>query len=179
MPIYRKHRVFSEKLTSIEDPIAVVQRGVITFVPSKGTSFLIPTQIANPVNLKLQAMSAVTAQALGASAKAQTWYSDLSLHYATNAASSGFGSIASTVLLAEIGKRLRLVGSKLHVALASMAVGYASNTPVLASDSLWRELPEFASGGKNFLVVNVPNSASSYFKAKKQSISYEVVGYEY
>ena len=180
MPIYRKHRVFSEKLTSIEDPIAVVQRGVITFVPSKGTTFLIPTQIENPVNLKLQAMGATTAQALGASVKAQTWWSNLSLHYATNAASSGFGSIASGVLISEIGKRIRLVGGKLYVATASMAVGHASNTGVRTTASTsWRELPEFASGAKKYLVVTVPNSASAYFIAKKQRISYEVIGYEY
>lgn len=179
MSIYKKHRVFSEKLTSIEDPIAVVQRGVMTFVPSKGKSFLIPTFVDNPVNLKIQAMSEVTSQALGASAKAQTWYCDLSLHYATNAASSGFGSIASTVLLSEVGKRIRLVNGKLYEALASMAVGYASNTPVAASGSLWKQLELFASNSKRYLVVNVPNSASTYFKAKKQAISYEVIGYEY
>lgn len=179
MPIYRKHRSLSEKTTSIEDPIEVVQRGVISFVPTKGTSFLIPTQIENPVMVKIQGRAATTAQALGASAKCQSWYCDLSLHYATNAASSGFGSIASNVLLSEVGKRLRLKGSKLYVAVASMAAGSASNAVVGASNSLWRELPEFASGAKKYLVVNVPNSASTYFKAKKTHISYEVVGYEY
>lgn len=179
MPIYKKHRGLSEKTTSIEDPIEVKQRGIISFVPSKGRTFLIPTHIGNPVNLKLQAMSDVTAQALGASAKCQTWYCDLSLHYATNAASSGFGSIASTVLLAEVSRRLRLKGSKLYEAVASMAAGSASNAVVGASNSLWRELPEYASGTKKFLVVTMPNSASTYFKAKKQTISFEVIGYEY
>lgn len=179
MPIYKKHRALSEKTTSIEDPIEIVQRGVISFVPSKGAAFLIPTQIQNPVLVRVMARGATTAQALGASAKCQSWYCDLSLHYATHAASSGFGSIASNVIAAEIGNRLRLKGSKLYVAVASMAAGSASNAVVGASGSLWRELPEFASGAKKYLVVNMPNSASTYFKAKKIRLSYEVVGYEY
>ena len=179
MPIYKKHRSLSEKTTSIEDPIEIVQRGVISFVPSKGRTFLIPTQIKNPVMVKLSAIGATTAQAFGASSKAETWRCDLSLHYATNAASSAFGSIASNVLLSEIGNRLRLKGSKLYVAVASMAANSASNAVVGASNSLWRELPEFASDEKKFLVVTMPNSASTYFKAKKQKLSFEVVGYEY
>ena len=179
MPIYKKQRSLSEKTTSIEEPIELVQRGVISFVPSKGTSFLIPTQIKNPVMVSIMARGATTAQALGASVKCQSWYCDLSLHYATNAASSGFGSIASNVLISEIGTRLRLKGSKLYVAVASMAAGSASNAVVGASNSLWRELPEFASGEKKYLVVNVLGSASTYFKVKKTKISFEVIGYEY
>ena len=179
MPIYKKHRVFSEKLTSIEDPIAVVQRGVISFVPSKGTSFLIPTFIDNPVNVKLQALSVSTANALHGSL-AQGWYCDLKLHYATNAASSGFGSIASNVLIEEIGRRIRMVGSKLYVATASMAAGSASNTGITSTASTsWRKLEEYGSNTQRYLVVNVPTSASVWFKTVKQKVAFEVIGYEY
>lgn len=177
MPIYKKHKVFSEKLTSIEDPIAVVQRGVISFAPSKGHAFLIPTQIANPVKLQITAMNADAAAALGASGA--LYYSDLALYHATNAASSGFGSIASIVNEAEVGKRIRLSDGKLYVALASMAAGYASDTVVQASTNYWREMEEFGSNAQKYLVVNMPNAASAHFKAKRQKIAYEVIGYEY
>jgi len=179
MPIYKKHKVFSEKLTSIEDPIAVVQRGVITYAPSKGHALLIPTQIANPVNLKLTAMSSQTAMTLTGSLS-EVWYCDLSLHYATHAASSAFGSLASIVTIDEIGKRLRLVDSKLYVATASMAEDSASDSGVddTASTS-WRQLEEFGSNAKKYLVVTTPNSASIAFKIFRQRLAYEVIGYEY
>lgn len=181
MPIYKKHKVFSEKLTSIEDPIAVVQRGVITYAPSKGRGLLIPTQITNPVKLTLFPMSAITAQAHhGGSAAGIVPYSDLTLHYATNAASSCFGSLASGVLIAEIGRRIRMVDSKLYVATASMAADSASNTGITATASTsWRQLEEFGSNSKKYLVATMPNAASAYFKVKKQTLSYEVIGYEY
>lgn len=179
MPIYKKHKVFSEKLTSIEDPIAVVQRGVISFVPSKGKSFLIPTFIDNPVNLKLQALSVSTANALHGSI-AQGWYCDLKLYHATNAASSGFGSLASNVLIEEIGRRIRLVNGKLYVATASMAAGSASNSGVTSTASTsWRKLTEWSSNAQRYLVVNTPNSASVWFKTVKQKLAFEVIGYEY
>jgi len=183
MPIYKKHRALSEKTTSIEDPIEVMQRGVITFAPSKGTAFLIPTQIQNVVHLNITAMNLDAARSLGGSAAAAKveplFYSDYKLYHATNAASSGFGSLASAVNEVEVGKRLRLVDSKLYVAIASMAADYASDTVVLASTAYWRQLEEFASNAQKYLVVNVPNGASAYFKLKRQKISYEVVGYEY
>lgn len=183
MPIYKKHRGLSEKTTSIEDPIEVKQRGIISFVPSKGRTFLIPTHIENPVMLKLEPLSLPSQKWMNGGSNASTvnhgYFTDLSLHYATNAASSAFGSIASNVLLAEVDRRLRLKGSKLYIANASMAAGSASNAVVGASDSLWRELPEYASGSKKFLVVTVQNGASAYFKAKKQTIAFEVIGYEY
>lgn len=181
MPIYKKHRTLSEKTTSVEDPIELIQRGVITFAPSKGRGLLIPTQITNPVMLNIIPMSAITAQAWhGGSAAGVVPYSDLTLHYATNAASSCFGSLASNVLIAEIGKRIRMVDSKLYVATASMAANSASNTGVTSTASTsWRQLEEFGSNAKKYLVVTIPNAASAYFKVKKQSIAYEVVGYEY
>jgi len=179
MPIYRKHRALSEKTTSIEDPIEVVQRGVITFVPSKGRTFFIPTQITNPVSLRIFPMHATSAQAfVDSSAGGMTWYSNLKLHYATNAASSGFGSIASNVLLEEVGKRIRLYNGKLHVATASCYATSAENTE-LSALTTWRKLEEFGSNAQKYLVVTMPNIASAYFVAKKQWINYEVVGYEY
>lgn len=177
MPIYRKHRGLSEKTTSIEDPIEVVQRGVISFVPTKGKSFYIPTQITNPVMVKLQARSVSTANALGGSI-AQGWYCDLSLHYATNAASSGFGSLASNVLLSEVGKRIRLYNGKLHVATASCYATSAESTE-LSALATWRALDEFGSNAQKYLIINTPNAASVWFKLVKQHLSFEVVGYEY
>ena len=181
MPIYKKHKVFSEKLTSVEDPIAVVQRGVITCVPTKGTALLIPTTIENPVKLTLNPMHATSAQAfVDSSAGGVCWYSNLKKYYATNAASSAFGSIASNVLEEEVGKRIRMVDSKLYVALASMAADSASDSGVDSTASTsWRKLDEFGSNSQSYLVVTMPNIASAYYIAKKTWLSYEVIGYEY
>ena len=186
MPIYRKHRSLSEKTTSIEDPIEVVQRGVIEFAPAAAAvSFLIPTQIENPVSLKLQAMNAQAAYLLGASnaagAKAGKWHSDLALYYATNAGSLAFGSCASTASF--VGRRLKMHSGKLYVNTATLAAGSCSTAgfvTALASGGRWRQLAEFGSNAKKYLVVTPGNGVVTAMVAgMKARISYEVIGYEY
>jgi len=186
MSIYKKHRVFSEKLTSIEDPIAIVQRGVVTFGATSGQAFLIPTQIANPVNLKITPMCANTAQALtgggGAASIARNWYSNLLLYHATNAASLAFGSCGSIASIVQIGNRIKMHDAKLYVTTASLGAGSCSTTgfvTALASGDRWRQLEEFGSNAQKYLVVNIPESASGYFGGKLQKLAYEVIGYEY
>lgn len=182
MPIYRKHRALSEKTTSIEDPIEVVQRGIISFVPSKACgAFLVPTQITNPVGLRITPMSSMTAQALNCGSVGGTHiWSDLTLYYATAAASSCFGSLASLVTPAEIGRRLRIYNGHLYVATASLAATSAENTELSTTASIyWRKLDEFGSNAKKYLKVVVPNTSSAYFIKKKQLLAFEVVGYEY
>jgi len=186
MPIYKKHKVFSEKLTSVEDPIAVVQRGVVEFAPAAAAvTFLIPTTIANPVNLKLQPMNAQATYLLGASNAADKmagqWYSDLTKHYATNSGSLAFGSCASTA--SYVGRRLKMHDAKLYVNTATLAAGSCSTTgfvTALASGGRWRQLEEFGSNTQNYLVVTPGNGVVTAMVAgMKARISYEVIGYEY
>jgi len=181
MPIYKKHRSLSEKTTSIEDPIEVVQRGVITFIPSKATgAFLLPTQITNPLKVTINPMDSLTAQAINSgSVGAAHWWTDLKLYHATNAASSCFGSIASIASLDEVGKRLRIADGKLYVAAASNSAIQAYDAVVEASTAHWRQLEEFGSNAQKYLLVHIPNTASAYFILKKMRLSYEVIGYEY
>lgn len=178
MPIYKKHKVFSEKLTSIEDPIAVVQRGVISFAPSAGRTFLIPTKIENVVALNITAGNDQSGTAL------RGYSFDFQKHYATAAGASnaiaGFGALASLSNLSEVGIRLRMSRAyKLYVANASMASTTIASNSMLASRSLFTELEGFNDGGKNYLLVTIDNSASASWKTKKQKIGYEVIGYEY
>jgi len=184
MSIYKKHKVFSEKLTSVEDPIAVVQRGSISFAPSKGTAFMIPTFIENVVGLTLIPRTAVTAAALAASNAAGkttiSWWSDLKKYYATNAASSGFGSLASLVAASEIGGRIRMVDSKLYIPTEATSAHMASNTGITdTASSAWRQLEEFGSNSQSYLVVNIGGGAGPLFAVKTQHLNFEVTGYEY
>ena len=186
MPIYKKHRTLSEKTTSIEDPIEVVQRGVIEFAPAaNAVSFLIPTQITNPVKLSITPMNAQATYVLGASnaagKKNGMWYSDLTLHYATNAGSLAFGSCASTA--SYVGRRLKMYDAKLYVNIATLAAGSCSTTgfvTALASGGRWRQLEEFGSNSQKYLVVTPGNGVVTAMVAgAKTRIAYEVVGYEY
>lgn len=176
--IENQRRTISEKATSVQDTPEVTQKGIITFVPVSGLVFGIPTTIEDPRFLDLMPMSAVTANALGAS-KAESWYCDLALYKASDV-SKAFGSIASTVLNSEVGRRVRINSTSLdmYVALASMAVGYASDTP-LASTAYWKPNHIYADNAQKFLKVTIANSASVSFKTKKQTLAYKVTGYNY
>lgn len=183
MPIYKKHRALSEKTTSVQDPIEVVQRGVISFVRSaNGGRFVIPTNITgNIVALNLTPLSRLTAKALSASSVLNGWYCDYTLHYATDGLKV-FGSVASTVTPAEIGYRLRMsTDYKLYVAMASMAATTAASNSRLASNSLFRQLVDFGTNQQRYLIVEAGALAGSAASTigKKLKLSYEVVGYEY
>ena len=175
--IERVNRTYTEKTTSIDQDIELSQKGIISFAPGSGRVIGIPTMIKDPRLLILQPMSAITSNALGASL-AQGWYCDLTLHYAS-AVSAAFASLASGVLLSEIGRRIRISSASLdlYVANASMASNSASNTVVIASDSLWKKVERYSGNAKRFLVVTIANSASVSFKTKKQTLAYEVRGY--
>lgn len=178
MAIDKVVRTFSEKATSVESPIEVTQKGIITFVPVSGRVFGIPTTIEDPRFLSLMAMSAITSNCLGAS-KAESWYCDLALYKASDV-SAAFGSIASNTLKSEVGRRIRIKSASLDlfVALASMAASYASKTR-LASTAYWKEDLRFANNAQKFLKVTIANSASVSFKTKKQTLAYEVKGYNF
>lgn len=175
--IEKRNRTYTEKTTSIEQDIEVTQKGIISFVPVSGRVFGIPTTIEDVRFLSLMPMSAVTANALGAS-QSEGWYCDLTLHYASGV-SAAFASIASTTLQAEVGRRVRVSATdlSLYVAAASLAVGGASNAVVIASSSAWKLDTRFASNAQRYLLVTTPNSASVSFKTKKQTLAYEVKGY--
>ena len=178
MAIENKYRVMTEKTTSIEDPIELSQKGIIQFVPSKGNKILIPCLIPNPMILNIMPMTQLTRKALsGASnASAGGWSCDLTLHHAT-AASSAFGSIASTVLEADKNDRIRLSPTGiLYQSKASMAANSCSNA-ALTNATNWKPLPQYGTNAKRYLVVDLHNSASLTFKAKKQKLAYEVRGY--
>ena len=185
MPIYKKHRTLSEKTTSIEDPIEIKQSGVIQFAPADSAAgFLIPTTVTNVVGLRINGLSAVTNYILGASGaaakKTAGWWSDLTLHYATHAASLAFGSMASAVAPTAVGKRLKMHNGKLYTALASLAEGSCSTTGFVTSlaSGNWRQLEEFGSNAQKYLVVTLGNGVT-LFASVRHDIAYEVIGYEY
>jgi hypothetical protein len=175
--IENRNRTYTEKTTSVEQDIEVTQKGIITFVPVSGKVFGIPTTIEDVRFLSLMPMSAVTAESFGGSL-AESWYCDLSLHYASGV-STAFASIASGTLLSEVGRRVRISATdlSLYLANASLAVGGASNAVVIASSSAWKLDTRFASNAKRYLMVTIGNSASVHFKTKKQTLAYEVKGY--
>ena len=179
MAVGKKLRTITEKTTSIEDPIELSQKGIIQFVPSKGNKILIPCLIPNPMILNLMPMTQLTRKALsgGSNASAGGWSCNLQLYHATNAASSAFGNIASNVLEADKNDRLRLGPTGiLYQSKASMAANSCSNA-ALTNATNWKALPEYGVNGKKYLVVDLHNSASALFKAKKQKLAYEVRGY--
>jgi hypothetical protein len=182
MGIEKRNRVYTEQSTSINQDIMKSQKGIISFVPGATTGLIIgiPTTIEDPRMLTLLPMSAVTAGALNANAagSGSPWYCDLTLHHAS-AVSRAFASVASTVLASEIGKRIRIsvTDLSLYIAQASLAVGGASNTVVIASESAWKLDPRFASNAKKYLRVYVNLYASALLHSKKQVLAYEVQGY--
>lgn len=175
--IENRNRTYTEKTTSIDQGIEVTQKGIISFVPVSGRVFGIPTTIEDVRFLSLMPMSAITANALGAS-QSEGWYCDLTLHYASGV-SAAFASIASAIAEAEVGRRIRISATdlSLYVGQAARASDSASNTAVIASTAVWKLDTRFASNAQRYLLVNVPNSASISFITKKQTLAYEVKGY--
>jgi hypothetical protein len=177
MAIEKVCRTITEKTTSVEQPIELTQKGIIQFVPKSGKVLGIPCLIPNPKVLTLIPMTLITAQSLSASGLGGGWYSDLSLHYAT-AVSNCFLDVASTVLEADKYDRIRMKSNyTLYQTLASMAATSASYATNFNQASLYKQLPEYGTNAKKYLVVNVANSASALFKVKKQKLAYEIRGY--
>lgn len=167
-------RTYTEKTTSIDQDIELSQKGVVTLVPKAGVVLGIPTTIKDVRSLTFTPMSSITASALSAAAG---WYCDLALYKASDVYNT-FASIASGILQAEIGKRLRMSSDyKLYVALASMAATSCASNSRLASGSVFRQLTQFGTNQQKYLKVVVRNAASGSYKAKKQSFAYEVRGY--
>lgn len=182
MGIGKVVRTISEKTTSVEDPIELTQKGIITFVPTSKRIIAIPTTIQNPVFVDLMPMSEITSNALGGS-KAEGWYCDLTLYKASDV-STAFGSIASNVLQSEVGRRVRMSGAvdafHIYIAAASQTSNYgASKHSRLASTAYWKKDERFGSNAQKFLKIVPANSASANFKAKKQTLAYVVTGYNY
>lgn len=180
--IEKAKRTITNKTTDIDEDIELSQKGIISFVPMASTGLIIgiPTTIKDPRMLTILPMNANTTGAMNANAagSGSPWYCDLTLHYAS-AISRAFGSIASTVLEAEVGRRVRISSTdlSLYVANCSLAAGGASNAVVIASESAWKLDPRFASNAKKYLLVTVTKYASALFHAKKQLLAYEVKGY--
>ena len=91
------------------------------------------------------------------------------------------GSCGSSASYA--GRRLKMYDSKLYINAATLAAGSCSTTgfvTALASGGRWRQLEEFGSNAKKYLVVTPGDGVVTAMVAgKKARISYEVVGYEY
>lgn len=175
--IRKVERTVTETGTTINQDVELSQKGHIQTVVLSGKIFAIPTTIPNPTNLSLLALNSDAAIALGASGGIAGVYSDLVLHFATGASLS-FASIASDVDDADIGLRIRMTNAyKLFVAKGTGGTASAASDSLIVEGDFWRELTEFGTNQKKYLLVNIANSASAGLKTVKCNFAYEVRGY--
>ena len=175
--IGKVERTIGEQHTSINQEIELSQKGQIQTVALSGKILSIPTNIPDPRILTLTAMNAYAGAALGASGKGGHWYSDLTLHYATGA-SLCFASIASSVVAADIGKRIRMNSSyKLFVANGLGSAASAASNSLIVDGAFWKELGAFGANQQKYILVTLASTASTAFIGNKCNFAYEVKGY--
>jgi len=177
--IGKVERTVTETGTTIDQKVELSQKGTIQVVSSLTSKLLaIPCNIPNPETLSLFPMTANAAIALNASTTEAIPYTDFVLHSGTGA-SLTFASIASGVLQADVGYRLRMdtASYSLFVAAASQAATTCASNSRLASNSLWHKVYGYASNAQKYLLVNIANSASDVYQAKKIKFKYEIRGY--
>jgi hypothetical protein len=174
--IEKVNRTYTEKTTSIDQEIELSQKGIMTFVPraATGNDIGIPCMISDPRLITLTPMTGLTASALLTTGG---YSCDLVLYKASDVYNT-FASIASGILLAEVGRRLRMSSDyKLYVAKASMAATSCASNTRLASGSVFRQLEQFGTNQKRYLKVVIDNAASGALQAQKQTLAYEIRGY--
>lgn len=173
--IEKSIRTYSEKTTSIDQLIEKSQKGIASErLKGAKKTLIIPTMLDNPKSIIITPLDVN-----GAALVSRGWFSDMVLYKAsnsnvsvvlnegTNAASNA--SLMSDVLVLESRKLYQSV-----VAVSSAQI--ASNSLVTASGALFRELTDYGTNQKRYLVVTT-RATDSAAASGQTRFAWEVRGY--
>ena len=167
----------SEKLTSVEHPIEVTQKGQIAVgLKDAGQAIPIPTNIKNPKLLAITALNHAARRGLNTN-----WYCDMVLKttasfasWAANATAASLASGGVEILVLNNGKGY--ISSRSTIASGT----WIASDSLVASDSYFNQIPWIASNDSKFLKVELFHgiaTAGSIEGWKYAKFNYEVIGY--
>lgn len=196
MGLDKRFRTYTEKTTSIEQPIEVVQYGrFVTRISSSGAgtlALILPTTVPNVKSLKLTPLTA-------SASRVKDYYCDLNLYTASHPLVSSALSRNRTTGTNNIGAsdidetvfsfdkqttNSKWLYESQKAAKATLLANYhpAGGSGAQASaGTYWKKNLTIASNGKNYLKVLIKNTASagaSKVMLRKCIFAYEVRGYE-
>ena len=181
MSIQKAYRTISEKLTSVEDPIEVTQKGKVSF-KSISAYLPVPTTIQNVWSVKLLPMNASAAlvlhggSAAGISPKKSGWHCDL-VKYKANDVSTVLKFTQAANFASAPVETIALNGAVLYQFLREVGTAATATGAVgAASASIVKKVAGFSSNANalNFLKVTLRGVS---FAATNCKVAYEVKGY--
>lgn len=183
MSIEKKYRVITEKTTSVEDPIELVQKGTVKakrIAARAAVVLAIPTSIENPKTLTIVPLNIPTGKAI------QRYHCDMIRYSATNASIAKLlDPSATTAVVASFGSAdtnadlMITYDGKLYIVGAN---GCASSviktlTGIKTSTAISKVPFITATNSKGILKVVFPTATAASLNTTFFSYSYEVRGY--
>lgn len=189
--IDKRFRTYTEKTTSVEQPIEVVQYGVIqqyspAYASAAIESVVVPTTVPNVKSVTITPLNASAARWMtkkGVYFEKNMYTALLKKKYASNlyvsrTLKSATGAGPGRVVL--VGRNLNVFASNLAASTSAQALAYVRTGSKQAegvSLGLAYHLNEFGSNQQNYLLGFVVSAASGAL-AKFYDFAYEVRGYE-
>lgn len=178
--IQKAVRTISEKLTSIEDPIELTQKGKIA-VKGATTFLAIPTTIENVFGVNIIPMNASGALAInggsasGISPKKSGWYCDMVKYNANDVSAALLYTTVANQASVFTG-HIAVKSNAIYEAVRNIGTAATATAGVGASNSMWKKVPYFSSNAnaKNFLKVTLRGASYATTNVK---FAYEVIGY--
>lgn len=187
MAIYKKERMWSEKLTSAEFDIPEVQRGVIALRKRQQTGIIIPTTVNRVHSVILTPLNTRARTILkGGYAASQTKIMNLNATAASYAAGVSFSKLVEWRKEAKAEDELVYVPTtkKLYITTRALNVASAGGSTYTAAKLLEAiasgqlvELKEFVSTAANWIPFQIAASTASN-SASIGRFAFEVRGYK-
>lgn len=176
--IEKSIRTYSEKATSIDQPIEKSQKGVVVERLKRAIkTLIIPTNLSDPRTIIITPMGASCARTLSSG-----WYCDMVLYRASNANVSKILTKHATTAASDASgyaDTLVMLSRELYISKTAVTgTQIGSNSLVTGSASLFRKLTEFgatADNAKRYLVVTAMATVANNTNIAKYE--FEVRGY--